>query len=56
MDDIALLLVEANDSPASTDPAAHTPDPEPAPSTATARVDRGDLDDADLSAWLDLAG
>ena len=54
MDDIALLLTEANDSNASLDPAATTPAPEPAPSTA--HGDRGDLDDAELTAWLDLAG
>ena len=54
MDDIALLLTEANDSNASPDPAATTPAPELAPSTTHA--DRGDLDDAELTAWLDLAG
>ncbi len=56
MDDIALLLTEANNSPACQDPAITTPAPEPAPDHATARADRGDLDDAELTAWLDLAG
>jgi hypothetical protein len=55
MDDIALLLTETNNSPACQDPAT-TPAPEPAPDPATARGDRGDLDDAELTAWLDLAG
>ncbi len=55
MDDIALLLTEANNSPACQDPAT-TPAPEPAPDPATTRADHGDLDDAELTAWLDLAG
>ena len=54
MDDIALLLTESHDTPASPDPEATTPAPESASSTGHA--DRGELDDAELTAWLDLAG
>ena len=54
MDDIALLLTEASDSPASPEPAAAAPAPELAP--CCDQADCGDLDNADLTAWLDLAG
>ena len=56
MDDIALLLTETNDSPAGPDPEAVTPTPEPDPFLPTTDTDCGSLDDAELTAWLDLAG
>ena len=56
MDDIALLLTETNNSPACQDPATTTPAPESTLDPTIAHSDRGDLDDAELTAWLDLAG